>query len=479
MIDLANAAAAFAAPPATASTGAPMALLDALRHRFSLRFKLGRAMREQHGCEGSPSDTTAPDGVVFAHTTEEVAEVVRLCAMHRVAVTAFGAFSSLERHVLGHAGGISIDLSEMDEVLTINAQDMTATVQAGVTRSQLNAEVKDTGLFFPIDPGSKASLGGMAATRAGGTSAVRYGTMRENVMALTVVTAEGKIIRTARRAKKSSAGYDLTRIFVGSEGTLGIITEVTVRLYPRPEAIATAVCTFSDVRGAVDTVIQTIQTGVPLARAEFMDALALRAVNLHTETSFKERPTLFLEFHGTPAGVAEQAEAVHDIAREHGGDDYHWADQPEDRTRLWSARHTAFNACELLRPGWRTFTTDACVPLSRLAQCIEETIEDTRRSSLLCPLFGHVGDGHLLCLIIADPDNPVEMAEAERLNQRMMSRALRMEGTCTAEHGIGAQKVVLLTEEFDANAVHLMRQLKRAWDPLNILNPGKVIAIPA
>jgi D-lactate dehydrogenase (cytochrome) len=478
MIDLANTATDFANPAIPALTGAPMALIDALRHNFGLRFKLGRLVREQYGREPSAIDMTMPDGIVFAHTTEEVAEVVRLCAMHRVAVTAFGAFSSLERHVLGHAGGISIDLSEMDEVLTINAQDLTATVQAGVTRSQLNADVKDTGLFFPIDPGSKASLGGMAATRAGGTSAVRYGTMRENVLALTVVTAEGKIIRTARRAKKSSAGYDLTRIFVGSEGTLGIITEVTVRLYPRPEAIATAVCTFAHARNAVDTVIQTIQTGVPLARAEFMDALALRAVNLHTETSYQERPTLFLEFHGTAAGVVEQAEIVRDIAREHGGDDYDWADQPEDRSRLWSARHTAFNACELLRPGWRTFTTDACVPLSRLAQCIEETIEDTRRSSLLCPLFGHVGDGHLLCILIADPDNPLEMAEAERLNQRMMSRALRMEGTCTAEHGIGAHKVVLLTEEFDANAVQLMRQLKRAWDPLNILNPGKVIAIP-
>jgi len=473
MIDL-----AVPSPVPVAAPRAPASLLDALRQRFGLRFSPGMAVRERQGWNAPPGEPVALEGVVFAHTTEEVAEIVRLCAMHRVAVSAFGATTSIERHILADQGGIAIDLSEMNEVLTINSQDMTATVQAGVSRSQLNAEVKDTGLFFPVEPGSEASIGGMAATRASGANAVRYGSMRENVLALTVVTAEGKIVRTARRAKKSSAGYDLTRIFVGSEGTLGIITEVTVRLCPRPEAIATAVCSFADVRGAVETVMQTLQTGVPIARAEFLDALALQAVNRHCGTDFKERPTVFLEFHGTPAGVAEQAEMVRDIAHEHRGDDFAWADRPEARKRLWDARYAAFDACRDLKPGWKTLASDACVPLSRLAQCLEETIEDNRRSSLTCPVFGHIGEGHFYCIVIADPAKPVELAEAQRLNQRMMRRAMRLEGTCTAEHGVGARKMVLLTEEFDVGAVQLMRQLKRAWDPLNIMNPGKVIAFP-
>ncbi|MFL6711577.1 MAG: FAD-binding oxidoreductase [Sulfurifustis sp.] len=454
---------------------APPELLQKLREKFKERFSTGQAVRDQHGRDESPYDTTAPDGVVFAETTDEVAEVVRLCARYRTPVIAFGTGTSIEGHILAIQGGVTLDVSRMNKVLAVNGEDLTATVEAGVTRKQLNVEIKDTGLFFPIDPGADASLGGMAATRASGTNAVRYGTMRENVLGLTVVTADGQIIRTARRAKKSSAGYDLTRIFVGSEGTLGIITEVTVRLYPQPEAMSAAVCSFSDVAGAVNTVIQTIQFGVPVARAELLDALTVKAVNRHSNTSLKEQPTLFLEFHGSPTSVKEQAETVQEIAREHGGEDFEWAVNPEDRARLWNARHTAYFACVQLRPGARGFTTDACVPISRLADCIQETIEDTAASSLPCPIFGHVGDGNFHCVIVADPNNTAEMQEAERLNQRIMRRALAMDGTCTGEHGVGMHKISLLYEEFGEHAVDLMRKLKTAWDPLNILNPGKVV----
>ncbi|MFL6714278.1 MAG: FAD-binding oxidoreductase [Sulfurifustis sp.] len=454
---------------------APPELLQKLREKFSERFSAGQAVRDQHGRDESPYDTTSPDCVVFAETTDEVAEVVRLCGRYRTPVIAFGTGTSIEGHILAIHGGVTLDVSRMNKVLAVNSEDLTATVEAGVTRKQLNAEIKDTGLFFPIDPGADASLGGMAATRASGTNAVRYGTMRENVLGLTVVTADGEIIRTARRAKKSSAGYDLTRIFVGSEGTLGIITEVTIRLYPQPEAMSAAVCSFSDVAGAVNTVIQTIQFGVPVARAELLDALTVKAVNRHSNTTLKEQPTLFLEFHGSPSSVKEQAETVQEIAREHGGEDFEWAINPEDRARLWNARHTAYFACVQLRPGARGFTTDACVPISRLADCIQETIEDTSTSSLLCPIFGHVGDGNFHCVIVADPNNAAEMQEAERLNQRIMRRALAMDGTCTGEHGVGMHKISLLYEEFGEHAVDLMRRLKMAWDPLNILNPGKVV----
>jgi D-lactate dehydrogenase (cytochrome) len=372
-------------------------------------------------------------------------------------------------------GGVTIDLSRMNKVVAVNGEDLTATVEAGVTRKQLNAEIKDTGLFFPVDPGADATLGGMAATRASGSCAVRYGTMRDNVLGLKVVTADGELIRTAHRARKSSAGYDLTRIFVGSEGTLGIITEVTVRLYPQPEAVLAAVCPFADVSGAVNTVIRTIQRGIPIARAELLDALTVAAVNRYSNTSLSEQPLLFLEFHGTRSSVEDQAEAVQEIARQYGGLDFEWAVNPEDRARLWNARHTAFLACLQLRPGARAFTTDACVPISRLAECITATIEDARTSSLPCPILGHVGDGNFHCVIVVDPTNQAEMEEAERLNQRVMRRALAMDGTCTGEHGVGMHKVSLLNEEFGEPAVDLMRRLKMAWDPLNILNPGKVV----
>ncbi len=456
---------------------APPDLLQVLGERFGERFSTGDSDRQRHGRDDSPYDTTPPDCVVFAASVEEVAEVVRLCARHRVPIIAYGAGTSIEGHIMAVEGGVTVDLSRMNRVVALNAEDLTATVEAGVTRKQLNAALEGSGLFFSVDPGADATLGGMAATRASGSAAVRYGTMRENVVGLKVVTADGAVIRTGGRAKKSSAGYDLTRIFVGSEGTLGIITEVTVRLYPQPEAVSAAVCAFPDVAGAVDTVIRTIQRGVPIARAEVLDALSVAAVNRYSLTDLQERPTLFLEFHGTVSSVAEQAEAVQVVAREHGGLDFEWAIDPAARARLWDARHSAFPAILQLRPAARAFVTDACVPISRLAGCIAATIEETRTSSLMCPILGHVGDGNFHCIILADPNNPSEMAEAEQLNQRVMRRALESEGTCTGEHGVGMHKIPLLAEEFGEAGVDLMRRLKAAWDPLNILNPGKIVSM--
>jgi D-lactate dehydrogenase (cytochrome) len=454
---------------------APPELLQGLGERFQERCSTEPSVRHRHGRDDSPYDTTPPDCVVFPTTGAEVAEVVRICARHRVPVIAYGAGTSIEGHIMAVQGGVTIDLSRMNKVLAVDKEDLTATVEAGVTRKQLNAAIQDSGLFFPVDPGADATLGGMAATRASGSNAVRYGTMRENVLGLRVVTADGEVIRTARRAKKSAAGYDLTRIFVGSEGTLGIITEVTVRLYPRPEAVSAAVCPFADIAGAVHTVMRTIQRGVAIARAELLDALTVAAVNRYSKTTLKEQATLFLEFHGTPSSVTEQAQTVQEIARAHGGHDFEWAVDPEARARLWDARHAAFLACLELRPGARAFVTDACVPISRLADCIAATLEDTGASSLPCPLLGHVGDGNFHCVILADPGDPAEMEEAERLNQRVMRRALAMDGTCTGEHGVGRHKIALLEEEFGDLGVDLMRRLKAAWDPLNLLNPGKVV----
>ncbi len=464
-----------AGSPVTCRRPAPRDLLRSLGERFGERYSTGESDLHRHGRDDSPYDTTPPDCVVFPESGEEVAEVVRLCARHRVPVIAYGAGTSIEAHIMAVEGGVTVDLSRMNRIIAVNAEDLTATVEAGVTRKQLNAAIEKTGLFFPVDPGADATLGGMAATRASGSAAVRYGTMRENVVGLKVVTADGAIVRTGARAKKSSAGYDLTRIFVGSEGTLGIITEVTVRLFPRPEAVSAAVCPFPDIAGAVATVIRTIQRGVPIARAELLDALSVAAVNRYSHTEVEERPTLFLEFHGTMSSVAEQAEAVQAIAREHGGRDFEWAVDPEARARLWDARHTAFPAILQLRPGARAFVTDACVPISRLAECIAATIQDTRASPLPCPILGHVGDGNFHCIILADPNNAAEMEEAERLNQRVMRRALESDGTCTGEHGVGMHKIPLLVEEFGEDGVELMRRLKAAWDPLNILNPGKIV----
>jgi D-lactate dehydrogenase (cytochrome) len=453
----------------------PAAFVAALAAQFGARLSTAAAVCEQHGRDESPYPPMAPDAVVFAESTDDVVALIRLCTEHRVPLIPYGVGSSIEGHLLAVQGGVSVDLSRMSRVLAINAEDLTVTVQAGVTRKQLNAEIKDTGLFFPIDPGADASLGGMAATRASGTNAVRYGTMRENVLALKVVTAEGKVIDTAGRSRKSSAGYDLTRIFVGSEGTLGVITEVTLRLYPQPEAISAATCSFPSVKAAVDTVIQTIQLGVPVARCELLDALTVKAVNLRDKLGLPEQPLLLFEFHGSTASVAEQAETVQAVAQEHGGADFKWATKPEERTKLWEARHAAYFACLQLKPGCRSVTTDVCVPISRLAECIAQTIEDTSQSFLPAPILGHVGDGNFHCAILADPTKPEELEEAERLNRRIVERALALDGTCTGEHGVGLHKMDFLVQEHGADAVDLMARIKRAFDPLNILNPGKIL----
>ncbi|MFN7777268.1 MAG: FAD-binding oxidoreductase [Betaproteobacteria bacterium] len=453
----------------------PDAFVAALAAHFGARLSTAAAVCEQHGRDESPYPPMAPDAVVFAESTDDVVALVRLCTEHRVPLIPYGVGSSIEGHLLAVQGGVSVDLSRMNRVLAVDAEDLTVTVQAGVTRKQLNSEIKDTGLFFPIDPGADASLGGMAATRASGTNAVRYGTMRENVLALKVVTAEGQVIDTAGRSRKSSAGYDLTRIFVGSEGTLGVITEVTLRLYPQPEAISAASCSFPSIKAAVDTVIQTIQLGVPVARCELLDALTVRAVNLRDKVGLPEQPLLLFEFHGSAASVAEQAETVQAIAQEHGGADFKWATKPEERTTLWEARHAAYFACLQLKPGCRSVTTDVCVPISRLADCIVATEEDLRSSFLPAPILGHVGDGNFHCAILADPTKPEELAEAERLNRRIVERALALDGTCTGEHGIGLHKMDFLVQEHGADAVDLMARIKRAFDPLNLLNPGKIV----
>ncbi|BBN88940.1 FAD-binding oxidoreductase [Azospira sp. I09] len=459
----------------TTSAPLPAALVEALRQQFGTRYSQGESVRLQHGRDESKHEPMLPDGVVFAESTEEVAAIVRLCREYRVPVIPYGVGSSVEGHVLAVHGGISIDLSGMNRVLSIHAEDLDVTVQAGVTRKQLNDELKGTGLFFPIDPGADATLGGMAATRASGTNAVRYGTMRENVLSLTVVTPEGKIVRTGSRARKSSAGYDLTRLFVGSEGTLGIITELTVKLYPIPEAMSAAVCAFPSVDAAVDTVIQTIQLGVPVARVELLDALTLQAINRYSKTTLPEAPTLFFEFHGSDSGVQEQAELTQEIAQGNGGQDFQWATRQEDRSRLWQARHDAYFACLQLKPGARCFPTDVCVPISRLAECIHATNEDIAQVSLPIALFGHVGDGNFHLVVLVDTDNPKEMAEGEWISQRVVERAIAMEGTCTGEHGIGLGKQHYLLQEHGEDGVALMRTLKTALDPHNLMNPGKIL----
>nr|MBL8409891.1 FAD-binding protein [Dechloromonas sp.] len=456
----------------------PEALAERLIQHFGQRFSRGESTRLQHGRDESVHAPQLPDAVIHAESTDEVALIVRLCAEHGVPVIPFGVGSSVEGHVLAPQGGISLDLSGMNQVVAIHADDGDATVQAGVTRKQLNDELKGTGLFFPIDPGADATLGGMAATRASGTNAVRYGTMRENVLASTVVLADGRIMKTGGRARKSSAGYDLTRLLVGSEGTLGIMTELTVKLYPIPEAISAAVCTFPDIDSAVQTVIQTIQLGVPIARIELLDTLSLKAINQFSKTTLAEAPTLFFEFHGSPAGVAEQAQTVQAIADELGGANFAWATRPEDRSRLWQARHDAYFACLQLKPGCRCFPTDVCVPISRLAECIAATSEDIAQVGIPIALFGHVGDGNFHLVVLVDTANEQEMAEAAWISQRVVERAIAMEGTCTGEHGIGLGKRKYLPLEHGEVAVDVMRAIKSALDPHNLLNPGKIL-LPA
>jgi D-lactate dehydrogenase (cytochrome) len=451
-------------------------LLAELRARLGDRLSTAAAICRQHGKDESYHPAHPPDAVAFPRSSEEVAEIVKLCALHKTPVIAFGTGTSLEGHVAALRGGVTIDTAQMNRILQVNAEDLDATVQAGVTRKQLNEYLRDTGLFFPIDPGADASLGGMAATRASGTNAVRYGTMRENVLSLTVVLADGRIIRTARRARKSAAGYDLTRLFVGSEGTLGVITELTVRLYGIPEAISAAVCAFPTIEAAVDTVILTIQSGVPVARIELLDEAQIAAINKYSKLDHPVAPTLFFEFHGSPTGVAEQSETVKTIAADHGGTDFRWATTPEERTKLWQARHDAYYAALAMRPGSRGWATDVCVPISRLAECIRDTKQDLAKSRIPSALVGHVGDGNFHLVFMIDPDSPEEIAEANRLNDRMVTRALTMEGTCTGEHGVGYGKMQHLLEEH-GDAVDLMRTIKRALDPGDIMNPGKIVAV--
>ena len=454
----------------------PAAMLDALRARFGDRLSTAEAVRAHHGRDESAYDPMLPDAVVFAQTTEDVAAVAKLCFEHEIPLIPYGAGSSLEGHLLAVAGGVSLDLSQMNHVLSVHPEDLTVTVEPGVTRKQLNTEIRDTGLFFPIDPGADASIGGMCATRASGTNAVRYGTMRENVLNLTVVTADGRIIKTANRARKSSAGYDLTRLFIGSEGTLGIITEITLKLYPQPEAVSAAVCAFPSMGDAVSAVIDTIQMGVPIARVEFVDALAIRAINQYDKLTLPEMPTLFFEFHGSAHGVQEQAETVQEIAAEHKGQGFEWATRPEDRSRLWNARHNAYFAFLQLKPGCRAVTTDVCVPISRLAECVVETERDLLASALQlpAPIVGHVGDGNFHVALLIDPNKPEELEEAERINQRIVARAIAMDGTCTGEHGVGLHKMDFLIAEHGHDAIDLMRSIKQALDPKHILNPGKI-----
>ena len=467
------------APSHTAAVRRPVpeACLDELRAVFGARFSVAQAVREHHGHDESPYPDVLPDAVVFAETNEEVAQAARICNTHYVPLIAYGAGSSLEGHLLPIHGGITLDLSRMNAVLRINAEDFTVTVQAGVTRKQLDEAIRDTGLFFPVDPGADASLGGMAATRASGTNAVRYGTMRQNVLALTVVTADGRIVRTARRAPKSSAGYDLTHLFVGSEGTLGIITEVTVRLYPQPEAVSAAVCNFPSLSDAVNSVIEIMQMGIPVARVEFMDEYAVRAVNMHSKLALRESPLLVFEFHGSPAAVQEHAAAVQDIVREHGAMDFDWAHQPEDRSRLWAARHNAYFAGLQLRPGCRASTTDVCVPISALADCVRETARDLAEAPFPYTIVGHVGDGNFHVLMLLDPLSQEEWEASERINHDLVRRAIAADGTCTGEHGIGLHKMQFMLEEHGEPALELMRSIKQESDPRNILNPGKVITL--
>ncbi|MEZ5705086.1 MAG: FAD-linked oxidase C-terminal domain-containing protein [Burkholderiaceae bacterium] len=463
--------------PEPALRATPEALLTALQERFGARFSMAMAVREQHGRDESAFSMPPPTAVVFAQSTQDVADAIGLAAKHQVPVIPFGVGSSLEGHLLAIQGGISIDLSRMDQVLSINAEDLTVTVQPGVTRKALNEAVKDQGLFFPIDPGADASLGGMAATRASGTNAVRYGTMRENVLALEVVTATGEVIRTGTRARKSSAGYDLTRLMVGSEGTLGVMTELTLKLYPLPEAISAATCSFPTIEAAVRCVIQVIQMGIPIARCELIDAGTVRMVNTHSKLGLREEHMLLMEFHGSPASVQEQAETVQEIAAEFEGQAFEWATTPEERTRLWTARHNAYFAAIQSKPGCRAISTDTCVPISKLADCLLDSVSEADASGIPYFLVGHVGDGNFHFGYLIDPDNDEERRVAEQLNHQLVNRALALGGTCTGEHGVGLHKMEFLRAEAGEGAIAMMRAVKRALDPDNILNPGKIFSL--
>ena len=453
------------------------AFLPALQAHFGAHCSTALVVREQHGRDESAMQAPPPVAVVFAESTGDVAAAVQLAAQYRVPVIPFGVGSSLEGHLLAVQGGISLDVSRMNKVLSINADDLTVNLQPGVTRKQLNEAVKSAGLFFPIDPGADASLGGMCATRASGTNAVRYGTMRENVLALEVVTASGEVIRTGTGAKKSSAGYDLTRLMVGSEGTLGVMTEITLKLYPLPEAVMAATCAFSTLADAVNTTIAIIQLGVPIARCELLDGNTVRMVNQHSKLGLADGPMMLMEFHGSPAGVQEQIATVQEIVNDNHGHGFEWADTPEERTRLWTARHNAYFAGIQSRPGCRCITTDTCVPISKLADALLDSVDEANTAGIPYFMVGHVGDGNFHMGYLIDPNSTHERDTAEQLNAKLVARALRLGGTCTGEHGVGLHKMEFLVHEAGAGAVAMMRAIKQALDPNDILTPGKIFAL--
>jgi D-lactate dehydrogenase (cytochrome) len=451
------------------------AAIGALAAKFGNRLVTSLAVRQQHGNILTWIENQPPDAVVFPQTTEDVQDAVRICVQHKVPIIPFGTGTSLEGHINAPSGGVTLDFRDMNRILAVHPEDLDCVVEPGVTRKQLNENLRDQGLFFPIDPGADASIGGMSATRASGTNAVRYGTMKDNVLALKVVLANGEIIRTSSRAKKSSAGYDLTRLFVGSEGTLGVITEVTVRLHGIPEAISGGICPFPSVDAACQAAIATIQSGIPVARIELLDEMQVKACNMHSKLTLPETPMLFLEFHGTTAGVAEQSERFGEISKDLGGGPFKWTTNTEERTKLWQARHDAYWAALGLRPGARPFATDVCVPLSRLAECVAETQKDIASHGLIAPIAGHVGDGNFHCSPLIDMDNPAEIQAAKDFNARLVERAIAMEGTCTGEHGVGQGKMKYLKAEH-GEALAVMRSIKQALDPDDLMNPGKIIA---
>jgi D-lactate dehydrogenase (cytochrome) len=455
-------------------SGLPAPLVDELKRLLGQRFSTSAAVRDQHGLGESYHAVVAPDAVCFAETTEDVAAIVKACARHSTPIIPFGAGTSLEGHVSAPFGGVSLDVSRMNAVLEVRPGDMDVTVQAGVTRQQLNVHLRDTGLFFPVDPGAECTLGGMAATRASGTNAVRYGTMRENVVRLTVVLPNGEVIRTGSRARKSSAGYDLTRLFVGSEGTLGIITEVTLRVYPIPEATSVAICPFPDLASAAEVVTTIIQMGIPISRVEFLDEYSIRATNRHSGTTYRETPTLFFEFTGSEQNVTEQTSQVKEICAEFGVTEFEWAVEPEARNKLWKARHNIHYAIMAMRPNAKIWSTDVCVPTAALPECIRESHEDMKKASFFIAAVGHVGDGNFHMGLVIDPQNAAEMAEAEAFNERLVKRAIAMDGTCTGEHGVGTGKRKFMRLEH-GEGVEVMRAIKRALDPQNIMNPGKIL----
>jgi D-lactate dehydrogenase (cytochrome) len=448
-----------------------------LQKRFGNRAATGTAVRAQHGHTLTWTANQPPDIVIWPDSTEEVSEILKLCNAHRMPVIPYGAGTSLEGHVNAPFGGVSVDMSRMNALVAVHPEDLDCVVQPGITRKTLNELLRDQGLFFPIDPGADASIGGMASTRASGTNAVRYGTMKDNVLSLTVVLPSGEIMKTGGRAKKSSAGYDLTRLFVGTEGTLGIITEITLKLYGIPEAISGGICPFPSVRAACDAAITTIQSGIPVARVELADALQVKAFNLHAKLGLQETPMLFLEFHGTEEGVKEQSERFGAIAAEFGGGPFEWATKPEERTRLWQARHDAYWSAFTLRPGAKTVATDVCVPISRLAECVEETHRDIAETGILAPIVGHVGDGNFHLTPMVDIDSAEEMARMEAFLDRLVRRAIAMEGTCTGEHGVGQKKMKYLEIEHGPVTLDAMRAIRRTFDPNGIMNPGKVFTV--